>query len=342
MFDTQFNQVGYIMALKIYYDQDCNLALLKEKTVAVIGFGAQGAAQAANLRDSGVTTIVGLRREGGTSWVEAVKQDFDVRPIQEATKVADVLMLLIPDEVQAEVYKQKIAPNLQSGATIGFAHGFNIHYSYIKPAKDINVIMVAPKGQGKAVRSEYLAGSGVAALWAVAADPSGNSKEIALAYAAANGCGRTGIMETTFKNETETDLFSEQAVLCGGMMDLVLAGFETLTDNGYPPEVAYFECLHELKLVVDLLYEGGYKYMRETISNTAEYGAMVAGKRIVTPAVKEAMHVILQEIQSGKFAKDFMKEVASGYQELKADREQLTAHSIEKVGNQLREIMKKK
>lgn len=330
------------MALKIYYDKDCNLALLKEKTVAIIGFGAQGAAQAANLRDSGIPLVIGLRRENGTTWVEAVKQGFDVQPIAEAVRVADVVMLLIPDEVQAEVYEQKIAPNLKSGATIGFAHGFNIHYGYIKPKKDINVMMVAPKGQGKAVRSTYLKGSGVAALWAVAANPSGNTKELALAYAAANGCGRTGIMQTSFKDETETDLFSEQAILCGGMMDLVLAGFETLTENGYPEEVAYFECLHELKLVVDLLYEGGYKYMRETISNTAEYGAMVAGKRIVTPTVREAMRTILKDIQSGKFAKDFMKEAASDYGNMKVDRERLAAHSIEKVGDKLRKIINKK
>lgn len=330
------------MALQIFYNQDCNINLLKEKTVAIIGFGAQGAAQAANLRDSGIPLVVGLRREKGNTWIQAVKQGFDVRPIQEAVKAADLIMLLIPDEVQAEVYEHKIAPNLQSGATIGFAHGFNIHYNYIKPAKDINVMMVAPKGQGKAVRSEYVAGNGVAALWAVAANPSGNTEEIALAYAAANGCGRTGIIKTTFKDETETDLFSEQAVLCGGMMDLVLAGFETLTENGYSPEVAYFECLHELKLVVDLLHEGGYKYMRETISNTAEYGAMVTGKRIVTSTVRETMQEILQEIQSGKFAKDFMAEAASNYQNMIADRERLATHSIEKVGSKLRKIMNTK
>ncbi len=327
------------MALKIYYDKDCNLDLLKEKTVAVIGFGAQGAAQAANLRDSGIPLVVGLRREKGSTWVKAVKEGFDVRPIQEAAQIADVLMLLIPDEVQAKVYEKKIAPNLKKGATLGFAHGFNIHYGYIKPKEGINIMMVAPKGQGKAVRSAFLAGVGVAALWAVAKDYSGNTKELALAYAAANGCGRTGIIETTFKDETETDLFSEQSILCGGMMDLVLAGFETLTEAGYPEEVAYFECLHELKLVVDLLHEGGYRYMRKTISNTAEYGAMVAGKRIVTPQVKQTMQRILTDIQSGKFAKDFMAEAATNYIELKKDRERLETHPIEKVGGELRKII---
>ncbi|PVX52565.1 ketol-acid reductoisomerase [Balneicella halophila] len=327
------------MALKIYYDKDCDIELLKQKTVAIIGFGAQGVAQAANLRDSGIPLIVGLRREKGSSWVNAVKQDFDVRPIAEAVQVADLVMLLIPDEVQAEVYEKKIASNLKEGATIGFAHGFNIHYGYINPGKGINVMMVAPKGQGKAVRSTFEEGGGVAALWAVANDASGNTKDLALAYAAANGCGRTGIIETTFKNETESDLFSEQSVLCGGMMDVVLAGFETLTEAGYPPEIAYFECLHELKLVVDLLYEGGYKYMRETISNTAEYGAMVAGKQIVTPDVRKAMRDILKDIQSGKFADDFMEEATEGYKHLKEDREKLANHPIEEVGGRLRKII---
>ncbi len=330
------------MALKIYYDKDCNLDLLRKKTVAVIGFGAQGAAQAANLRDSGIPLVVGLRREKGSTWVKAVKEGFDVRPIQEAAQIADVLMLLIPDEVQAEVYEKKIAPNLKKGATLGFAHGFNIHYGYIKPKEGINIMMVAPKGQGKAVRTAFEEGSGVAALWAVEKDYSGSTKELALAYAAANGCGCTGIIETTFKDETETDLFSEQSVLCGGMMDLVLAGFETLTEAGYPEEVAYFECLHELKLVVDLLHEGGYKHMRETISNTAEYGAMVAGKRIVTTQVKQSMREVLADIQSGKFAKDFMAEAATNYTELQKDRTQLAKHSIEKVGERLRKIMFKK
>ncbi len=328
------------MAVTIYYDSDCNLELLKQKKVAIIGFGAQGEAQAQNLRDSGVPVLLGLR-ENGKSWQEAKKQDFSVYSIAEATRQADIVMLLIPDEIQAKVYEKDIAPNLKNGATLGFAHGFNIHYGYIKPKEGINVMMIAPKAQGKAVRSAFANGGGVAALWAVAKDCSGNTKELALAYAAANGCGRTGIIETTFKDETETDLFSEQSVLCGGVMDLVLAGYETLTDAGYPEEVAYFECLHELKLVVDLLHEGGYKYMRETISNTAEYGAMVAGKRIVTPQVKRAMQEILAEIQSVKFAKNFMAEAQANYAELTADREQLATHSIEKVGARLREIMKK-
>ncbi len=326
------------MALKIYYDKDCNLDLLREKTVAIIGFGAQGEAQAQNLQDSGITVLLGLRKDG-SSWLKAKKQGFDVYKVAEATRQADIIMLLIPDEIQAEVYNKEIAPNLNEGTTLGFAHGFNIHYGYIKPKETVNVMMIAPKAQGKAVRSAFVAGRGVAALWAVANDYSGNTKDLALAYAAANGCGRTGIIETTFKDETETDLFSEQSVLCGGMMDLVLAGFETLTEAGYPEEVAYFECLHELKLVVDLLHEGGYEYMRETISNTAEYGAIVAGKRIVTPQVKQSMREILADIQSGKFAKDFMAEAATNYTELRKDREHLAKHSIEKVGTSLRKIM---
>ncbi len=337
------------MAVTIYTDNDCNLELLRQKKVAIIGFGAQGEAQANNLRDSGITVFLGLR-ENGESWHRAKKQGFSVYSIAEATRQADVVMLLIPDEIQARVYDEEIAPNLKNGATLSFAHGFNIHYGYIKP-EGINVMMIAPKAQGKAVRSAFEAGRGVPALWAVEKDCSGDTKEVALAYAMANGCGRVGIIETTFKDETETDLFSEQSVLCGGVMDLVLAGFETLVEAGYAEEVAYFECLHELKLVVDLLHEGGYKlvvdllheggykYMRETISNTAEYGAMVAGKRIVTPQVKMAMREILTEIQSGKFAENFMAEAHANYVNLRKDREQLAEHSIEKVGARLREII---
>lgn len=322
----------------IYTDRDCNLELLRQKKVAIIGFGAQGEAQANNLRDSGISVFLGLR-ENGESWGKAKKQGFSVYSIAEATRKADVVMLLIPDEIQAKVYDEEIAPNLKNGATLGFAHGFNIHYGYIKPKEGINVMMIAPKAQGKAVRSAFVAGRGVPALWAVAKDCSGDTKEVALAYAMANGCGRVGIIETTFKDETETDLFSEQSVLCGGVMDLVLAGFETLVEAGYAEEVAYFECLHELKLVVDLLHEGGYKYMRETISNTAEYGAMMAGKRIVTPEVKKGMQAILAEIQSGKFAENFIAEAHANYVNLRKDREQLAEHSIEKVGEQLRKIM---
>ena len=326
------------MALNVYYDKDCDLAIIKGKTVAMIGFGSQGHAHAENLRDSGVNVIVGLRK-GGSSWAKAEAKNFEVKTVAEASAAADVIMILLPDEKQAETYANEIAPNLKSGATIAFGHGFNIHYGRIQPAADINVMMVAPKAPGHTVRSEFIKGGGIPDLIAIAADPSGSTKELALSYASAIGGGRTGIIETTFKDETETDLFGEQAVLCGGVSALIQAGFETLTEAGYPPEMAYFECLHEMKLIVDLIFEGGIKDMRYSISNTAEYGDMVSGPRVINETSKAAMKAILTEIQNGKFAKDFVLEGQSGYPRMTAERNNLAAHPIEQTGEQLREMM---
>ncbi len=326
------------MALNVYYDKDCDINLIKSKTVAMIGFGSQGHAHAENLRDSGVNVVVGLK-PGGNSWKKAEAKGFEVLPVAEATAKADVVMILLPDETQAEVYKNEIAPNLKSGATIAFGHGFNIHYGRIRPAADINVMMVAPKAPGHTVRSEFVKGGGIPDLIAVAQDPSGNTKELALSYASAIGGGRTGIIETTFKDETETDLFGEQAVLCGGVTALVQAGFETLTEAGYPEEMAYFECLHELKLIVDLMFEGGIADMRYSISNTAEYGDMVSGPRVINEESRKAMKEILKEIQNGKFAKDFILEGMAGYPRMTAERNNMKNHPIEVTGRRLREMM---
>jgi len=326
------------MALNVYYDKDCNLELIKSKTVAMIGFGSQGHAHAENLRDSGVNVVVGLK-PNGSSWKKAEAKNFEVLTVAEATAKADVVMILLPDEVQAEVYKNEIAPNLKDGATIAFGHGFNIHYGRIVPAKNINVMMVAPKAPGHTVRSEFVQGKGIPDLIAVHQDPSGNTKDLALSYASAIGGGRTGIIETTFKDETETDLFGEQAVLCGGVSALVQAGFETLTEAGYPEEMAYFECLHELKLIVDLMFEGGIADMRYSISNTAEYGDMVSGPRVIGEESRKAMKEVLKEIQNGKFAKDFILEGQAGYPRMTAERRNLADHPIEKTGKRLREMM---
>ena len=325
-------------SLNVYYDKDCNQDLIKSKTVAMIGFGSQGHAHAENLRDSGVNVVVGLR-EGGSSWKKAEAKGFEVLSVADATKKADVVMILLPDENQAEIYKNEIEPNLKEGATIAFGHGFNIHYGRITPREDINVMMVAPKAPGHTVRSEFVKGGGIPDLIAVAQDPSGNTKELALSYASAIGGGRTGIIETTFKDETETDLFGEQAVLCGGVTALVQAGFETLTEAGYPAEMAYFECLHELKLIVDLMFEGGIADMRYSISNTAEYGDYVSGPRVVNESSKAAMKEILKEIQNGKFAKDFILEGQAGYPRMTAERRAMAEHPIEKTGKKLREMM---
>ena len=326
------------MALNVYYDKDCDINLIKSKTVAMIGFGSQGHAHAENLRDSGVNVVVGLK-PGGSSWKKAEAKNFEVLTVAEATAKADVVMILLPDETQADVYKNEIEPNLKSGATIAFGHGFNIHYGRIKPAADINVMMVAPKAPGHTVRSEFVKGGGIPDLIAVYQDPSGTTKELALSYASAIGGGRTAIIETTFKDETETDLFGEQAVLCGGVTALVQAGFETLTEAGYAPEMAYFECLHELKLIVDLMFEGGIAEMRYSISNTAEYGDYVSGPRVINDESRKAMKAILKEIQNGKFAKDFILEGMAGYPRMTAERNNMKESLIEKTGEQLRAMM---
>ncbi|AZV46820.1 ketol-acid reductoisomerase [Nautilia sp. PV-1] len=325
------------MSLNMYYDKDCDLNIIKSKKVAMIGFGSQGHAHALNLRDSGVDVVVGLRK-GSKSWEKAEAQGFKVLPVDEAVKEADVVMILLPDEIQADIYYSQIEPNLKKGATIAFGHGFNIHFGQIKPREDLSVIMVAPKAPGHTVRSEFVRGGGIPDLIAVYQGGE-EAKKLALSYASAIGGGRTGIIETTFKDETETDLFGEQAVLCGGVTALINAGFETLTEAGYAPEMAYFECLHELKLIVDLLYEGGMANMRYSISNTAEYGDYVSGPRVIGEESKKAMKEILKEIQNGKFAKDFILERKAGYVRMNAER-QLTENSLlEQTGKKLREMM---
>ncbi|PAF44697.1 ketol-acid reductoisomerase [Helicobacter sp. 11S02596-1] len=327
------------MALKVYYDKDCNLALIQKKKVAIIGFGSQGHAHAENLRDSGVEVVIGLYK-GGKSWAKAEAKKFKVLEVGEATKYADVIMILIPDELQADVFERDIAPNLKEDKIIAFGHGFNIHFGQIKAPKGVGVMMVAPKAPGHTVRSEFLKGGGIPDLIAVEQDTSrGDTKEIALSYASAIGGGRSGIIETTFKDETETDLFGEQAVLCGGVSALVKAGFETLTEAGYPEEMAYFECLHELKLIVDLIYQGGLADMRYSISNTAEYGDMISGPKVIGNEAKKAMKGILKDIQDGKFAKDFILERKAGYARMNAERKNLSEHPLEKVGERLRAMM---
>jgi len=326
------------MALNVYYDNDCDLSLIQSRTVAIIGFGSQGHAHAENLRDSGVSVVVGLHPEG-KSWKKALDKDFEVMTVAEATAQADVVTILLPDEIQAEVYADAIEPNLKEGATIAFGHGFNIHYGRITPRADINVMMVAPKAPGHTVRNEFVKGAGIPDLIAVDQDPAGNTKALALSYASAIGGGRTAIIETTFKDETETDLFGEQAVLCGGMTSLVQTGFEILTEAGYAPEMAYFECLHELKLIVDLMYEGGIADMRYSISNTAEYGDYVSGPRVIGDESRKAMKAILADIQNGAFAKDFILEGQTGYPRMKAERNNARASLIEQTGEQLRDMM---
>ncbi|RXJ56404.1 ketol-acid reductoisomerase [Candidatus Marinarcus aquaticus] len=326
------------MALNVYYDKDCNIDLIKSKKVAMIGFGSQGHAHAENLRDSGVEVIVGLRK-GGSSWAKAEAKGFETLTVAEATAKADVVMILLPDENQADIYANEIKPNLKDGAYLAFGHGFNIHYGRITPDANTNVMMVAPKAPGHTVRSEFTKGGGIPDLIAIHQDASGDTKDVALAYASAIGGGRTGIIETTFKDETETDLFGEQAVLCGGATALVQAGFETLTEAGYDPMMAYFECLHELKLIVDLMYEGGIADMRYSISNTAEYGDYIAGKRVINDESKQAMRELLKEIQDGRFAKDFILEGQAGYPRMNAERKNSKASLIEQTGAQLRSMM---
>ncbi|WHI48781.1 ketol-acid reductoisomerase [Microbulbifer sp. EKSA008] len=325
--------------MQVYYDKDCDLSLIQGKTVAIIGYGSQGHAHANNLKDSGVANVVVGLREGSASWKKAEGAGLKVAEVVDAVKDADVVMILAPDEYQANIYKEQVAPNLKSGAALAFAHGFNVHFELIEPPADVDVIMVAPKGPGHTVRSTYLEGGGVPTLIAVYQDATGKAKDLALSYASANGGGRSGIIETNFREETETDLFGEQAVLCGGVSALVTAGFETLVEAGYAPEMAYFECLHELKLIVDLMYQGGIADMRYSISNTAEYGDYVTGPRIVTEETKAEMKRVLKDIQTGKFAKDFMLESLAGQPRLKAERRIGSEHEIEQVGAKLRAMM---
>lgn len=323
---------------KLYYQEDCNLELLKGKTVAVIGYGSQGHAHALNLHDSGVDVIVGLY-EGSKSWAKAEKAGLKVMTTTEATKASDLIMILVNDEKQADLYKQDIAPYLTEGKTLAFAHGFNIHYMQIVPPQNVNIVMIAPKGPGHTVRSQFEQGRGVPCLIAVYQDATGNAKDIALAYAAGVGGARGGILETTFKEETETDLFGEQAVLCGGVTALMKAGFETLVEAGYQPESAYFECVHEMKLIVDLINDGGFEYMRYSISDTAEYGDYTVGPRIITEETKKEMKKVLTEIQNGTFAKNWIVENQSHRAYFNAIRRIEASHQVETVGKSLRKMM---
>ena len=324
--------------MKLYYDKDCDLNVLKGKKVAIIGYGSQGHAHANNLNDSGIDVVVGLKADS-PSVQKATAAGLKVLPTSEAVKGADIVMILLPDEIQGDVYREEIAPFLKEGAYLAFGHGFNIHFGQIVPRPDINVIMIAPKGPGHLVRHEYTKGGGVPSLIAINADPSGNSRDVALAYASANGGGRAGIIETSFQEETETDLFGEPAVLCGGISALIQAGFETLVEAGYAPEMAYFECLHETKLIVDLIYEGGIANMRYSVSNTAEYGDLTRGPRIVNAETKQEMKKILAEIQGGEFAKEWMLENKANKPVFNALRRKGTEHPIEEVGARLRSMM---
>ncbi len=323
--------------MKVYYDNDAEGAVLKEKCVAIIGYGSQGHAHALNLLDSGIKVVVGLRE--GRSWEKAARAGLKVMPVADAVKTSDVVMVLTPDEVAADLYKLEIAPHLKNGSFLAFAHGFNIHFGQIVPKQEINVLMVAPKGPGHLVRSEFSKGSGVPMLIAIHQDPSRQTRSVALAYAKAIGGTRAGVLETSFREETETDLFGEQTVLCGGMTALITAGFETLVDAGYSPEMAYFECLHEVKLIVDLIYEGGISNMRYSISNTARYGDLTRGPKIVTEETKKTMRTMLDDIQSGRFAKEWILENKAGRPVFNALAKRGEAHPIEKVGSELRAMM---
>lgn len=325
--------------LKIYYENDADLKVLKNKTIGIIGYGSQGHAQAQNLRDSGVKVIVS-EIKGTANYKLAKSHGFDPISAAELTKQADIIQILVPDEFQAELYNNDIKPNISTGKAIMFSHGFNINFGQIVPEKNIDVFMIAPKGPGHLVRSEYEKGGGVPCLIAIFQDATGNAKDIALAYGKGIGGARAGIIKTTFKEETETDLFGEQVVLCGGVTELVKKGFETLTEAGYQPEIAYFECLHELKLIVDLFYQGGVNYMRYSVSNTAEYGDLTRGKRIVTDATKLEMKKILTEIQDGSFAKEWMDECKNGKKNFKKMEEEGKNHPLEIVGRDLRKMMK--
>ena len=323
------------MAVTIYYDKDCNPDLIKSKKVAIIGYGSQGHAHALNLADSGVDVRVGLR-EGSKSWKKAEDAGLKVMTTEEAAEEADLIMILVPDELQAKTYADQIAPHLKSGDTLAFAHGFNVHYGYIKAPEDVNVIMIAPKGPGHIVRRQFTEGSGVPDLACVAQDATGDAFELALSYAWGLGGGRSGIIKATFAEETEEDLFGEQAVLCGGLVELVKAGFETLTEAGYPPELAYFECYHEMKMIVDLMYEKGIHFMNYSISNTAEYGEYYAGPKVINDKSREAMKEILKRIQDGSFAQEFVDDCNNGHKKLLEEREKINTHEIETVGAKIR------
>jgi ketol-acid reductoisomerase len=325
------------MAVTMYYEKDADLSVLKGKTIAIIGYGSQGHAQAQNLRDSGLKVIVGLRE--GKSFDKAKNDGFEVLSVSEATKRADVVQILMPDETQARVYNEEIAANLKKGAALLFSHGFNVHFGQIVASKDTDVLLVAPKSPGHMVRRTYVEGFGVPGLIAIEQDATGNAMAVGMAYAKGIGCTRAGVIETSFREETETDLFGEQAVLCGGISALIKAGFETLTEAGYAPEMAYFECLHETKLIVDLIYEGGLATMRDSISNTAEYGDYVTGPRIITAETKKEMKAVLSDIQQGKFARDFILENQSNRAFLTSTRRNESEHPIEVVGAELRKLM---
>ena len=324
--------------MKVYYDKDADLSLIKGRKVTIVGYGSQGHAHAQNLQDSGVKVTVGLR-PGGASWDKAKQAGLAVKSVDEAVKGVDVVMMLLPDETIAAVYKSEVEPNVKKGAALAFAHGFNIHYGQVVPRADLDVFMVAPKAPGHTVRATYTQGGGVPQLIAVYQDRSGAARDIALSYAAANGGGKAGIIETTFKEETETDLFGEQTVLCGGCVELVKAGFETLVEAGYAPEMAYFECLHELKLIVDLMYEGGIGTMNYSISNNAEYGEYVTGPRVIGEQSRAAMREALRNIQSGDYAKSFILENRAGAPTLLSRRRMTAEHPIEQVGARLRDMM---
>jgi ketol-acid reductoisomerase len=325
--------------MRVYYDRDADLNLIKDKKIAIVGYGSQGHAHAQNLRDSGVKDVAIALREGSATAKKAIDAGFAVKSNKDAAAWADIVMILAPDEHQAAIYAEDLHDNLKQGAALAFAHGLNVHFGLIEPRADLDVIMIAPKGPGHTVRSEYVRGGGVPCLIAVDQDKSGNAHDIALAYASGVGGGRSGIIETNFREECETDLFGEQAVLCGGITHLIQAGFETLVEAGYAPEMAYFECLHETKLIVDLLYEGGIANMRYSISNTAEYGDITTGPRIITPETKAEMKRVLADIQSGRFVKNFVLDNRAGQPELKASRKTAAAHPIEKVGAELRAMM---
>ncbi|NIP30040.1 MAG: ketol-acid reductoisomerase [Candidatus Dadabacteria bacterium] len=324
--------------MKVYYENDIDINKLKDKKIAIIGYGSQGHAHAQNLRDSGMDVMVGLR-EGSGSWEKASGAGFDVRSVADASKAADIIMILAPDTSQPEIYSNYIAENLNPGDAIAFSHGFNIHYNEIVPPNNVDVFMVAPKAPGHTVRGQYMEGAGVPGLVAVHQDASGDAKDLALAYSSAIGCSRAGVIETTFKDETETDLFGEQAVLCGGLTALIMAGFDTLIEAGYPPEMAYFECCHEVKLIVDLIYEGGIANMRYSISDTAKYGDITRGPRVINDSVKQEMKKIIAEIQSGEFAKEWIEENKAGRPNYNALLKQGEDHPIEGVGAKLRDMM---